>query len=171
MNTSGSDLTGIYVGLAADLDVGIAGNDRAGYDAARRLTYVYETGTVTNPNYYGMTALSAELSGHAAWSAANATSDTGQALLYQRLATLGTVPTNASDVRSIIGTGPHTIVAGRNVRVLFALVAGASLSELQANTDAALAIRFNLSPTVISIRDVPDDQGGHVTLRWNLAEV
>lgn len=165
-NTSGSDLTGLYVGLAADLDVGSANNDRAGYDDSRKLSYVYEATGGTNPNYYGITPLNSTVSGHAAW-INGAESDSANSALYQRMTTFGTIPPQTADFRSIIGTGPHAIPAGRSLRVMFAIVAGTTLTDLQATADVAHAVQFKPQATILSVRDVPNDQGGHVTIRWS----
>jgi hypothetical protein len=75
------------------------------------------------------------------------------------------------DYRELVGTGAYTIPAGGSVRVMFALVAGSNFIELQATADAARAVQFRPNPTILSARDVPNDQGGHVTLRWNASSL
>ncbi|MDP2207837.1 MAG: LamG-like jellyroll fold domain-containing protein [Bacteroidota bacterium] len=170
VNTSGTDITGIYVGLAADFDVGGVYNNLTGYDASRELTYTYEYGGTTNPYYYGITALGAPVSGHYVWTAGGEPEFSDSAY-YQRLKTFRTPPTSQGDVRSILGTGPYTITAGRSVRAVFAMVVGSNLAELQLNADAARAIQFKENPTIISVRDIPNDQGGTVFVRWNASSL
>ena len=137
-NTSGSNLTGIYVGLAMDWDVGNAGNNLGGYDAGRKLSYVYETDGATNSNYYGTAVLIGDVSGHTIWQASGGEGDDD--VLYGRITNFNEIPTTVGDQRSILSVGPYDIPAGGNARAMFAVLGGTDLADLQANTDAAAAV-------------------------------
>ena len=163
-NTSGTALSGLYVGLGLDLDVGNPSNNLCAYDAARSLAYAYEADGTTNPYYYGVAAVMGTISGYAF--PAPGTVPT-EADYYQSLTTSGGAPTATGDQRVVLGCGPYNIPVAGSARVMFAMVTGTNLVDLQTNADAAHAVQFRPNPTISSIRDVPNDQGGHVTLRWN----
>ena len=167
-NTGEAGLDNIYVGIAADLDVGVYSSDLGGCDTGRGLSYIYEKNGATNPNYYGIVAVSSHMSGYGFWSVGV---PEAESVYYRGLTTPGVFPSYTSDYRSILGTGPYGIPAGRSVRVMFALVAGTSLSDLQANADEARGIRIQPNPSILSVRDVPGDQGGKVFVNWTASSL
>ena len=137
-NTSGTDLTGIYVGSAMDWDIGTSG-DLGGFESESGLTYMYEAGEApSNSNYYGVSALSGEVSGQALW--ANSVEGESESAYYNRLTTVSAVPTTPGDFRAGVGTGPYDIAAGESVTVRFAVAGGGTLDELTTNVEAAQAI-------------------------------
>jgi hypothetical protein len=171
LNTSGSEISGIYIGLAADFDVGDAPLNLPGYDVARGLVYTYQAVNMSNPFLYGMLPLTGTASGIGAWVGSPQLDQTDTAF-YNCLTNFTTIPVSPpGDYREIVGTGAYNIPVGGSVRVMFALVAGTNLTELQATADAARSVLFRPQPTILSVRDVPNDQGGHVTLRWNASSL
>ena len=169
INNSGSDLNGIYIGLTMDWDVGSPGNNLGEYDTDRNLSYVYESDEITNPNYYGVVALTSEVSGHTIWSIGG--DDNFDSVLYSRMTAFGESPTTPADQRTIISVGPYNIPASRSVRAMFALLGGTDLTDLQTNADAALEVEFQPNPFILSVNDVPYDQGGHVTVKWSASSL
>lgn len=140
LNNSGSDLTGIYIGLAMDWDVGTYSNNLGGYDAQRKLNYIYEVEEgQSNSNYYGMTALSGDISGQLVWSWMDESiADEGSpAFLFESMTSIGGVYSDTTDLRAILATGPYDIAAGSSVRAAYAILAGTDLIDLQANADVA----------------------------------
>ena len=171
MNTSGAQLNDISVGLVADMDVGNAPDDLCNYDAERGLLYTYEIGGANNSNYYGLLPLTGSVTGYAAW-VNGVDPDQSDSALYYRLRNSVPVPSwPPGDYRQMMGTGPYNIPSGGSVRVMFALVAGENLGALQAGADAARAVQFRSNPTILSVKDVPGDQGGKVTVRWNASSL
>jgi len=142
-NTTPIARMGIYVGLALDWDVGRFSNNLGGYDAGRKLSYVFQPAGGTNPNYYGVAALLGQVSGHIY------TAGTfNDSLVYAQMASFENAPTDTSDVRTMLSVGPYNIPAGSSVRAVFAILGGASLADLQANADAARAVPLGAAPTV-----------------------
>jgi hypothetical protein len=136
-NVSAATLTGVYVGLFADFDVGTAfATNLAGYNATNRLLYVWDP-SAGNPGYYGMAALGgAAVSG---WEFdVGAGSNPGEDDLYNAMTNGGIPdPTTGADRRTVLGTGPYTLRANESVVVAFAFVAGSSLAAITANAAAA----------------------------------
>ena len=179
INNSGSDLTGIYVGLVMDWDVGDASTNLGGYDGSRKLSYMYETdvspssnsihfedperfgivkkvsgtnGTkeVTNPNYYGVSVLLGEASGHTIWQSRNYSDNDD--FYYVCMTTFNDIPTEPWDMFAILSAGPYDIPAGNSVRVVFAVLGGTDLTDLQANAEAAAsAINQPLSSVTFQV--------------------
>ena len=171
INNSGSDLNGIYIGLATDWDVGDPPTNLGGYDVDRKFSYIYEQDGVNNPNYYGVVALTGEISGHTSWVLGSG-SDSDDYELYNRMITSNDESLEyPGDQRTIISVGPYNIPASGSVRAMFALLGGTDLTDLQTNADAALAIEFQPNPFVLSVKDVPYDQGGHVTVKWSASSL
>lgn len=140
-NTSLADLTGLYVGLNMDLDVSLNANvDRGGYDAARRLSYIYENGGASNPNYYGVVALNGTISGQSIYQNGIVHDDQDSAMF--RIMTSGPMPPPGfdTDVRSLIAVGPYNIPRFGVINVQFAVVGGIDLADLQANADRVLSV-------------------------------
>jgi len=192
-NNSGSDLTGLYVGLAMDWDIGSAANNLGGYDSDRKLSYLYEadvaaktnpgdmrnlsvgennktsdyltkTAALVNSNYYGVSLLSGQISGHTIWSASGGEGD--DAVLYGRMTSFGELPTESSDIRSVISGGPYHIPAGGHVRVVYAVLGGTDLVDLQANAEAAaraFSPQFSRITTGVIVNDWETSDG----CSWN----
>ncbi|TFB13645.1 T9SS type A sorting domain-containing protein [Candidatus Marinimicrobia bacterium MT.SAG.4] len=167
-NESGSDLTGIYVGMAHDWDVGGFADDMGGFDATRGLGYAYSTDPNDNQNYYGTAVLSGPVSGYMVINGGGTPDD----VLFTAATTFPPIPASPADVRNFISTGPYDIPAGGSVRAVFALIGGTDLADLQANADAALSVDLSAaSPVILSSIDVPNDEGGKVALNWTASSL
>jgi len=133
INTTGTDINGLYIGEFADWDIGDYSLNRGGYDEGRNLAYQYEYGSPNDSNYYGIVALSG-LNG--------ATVTTGSSVSRQRLFEFmstfnNEVLTTNGDYRMFIGSGPLNISVNDSVDVGFAFAAGENLEDLKANADLA----------------------------------
>ncbi len=128
-NTSPAPIWGLYVGLAADWDVGAAPNNLAGYDADQSLSYTYEVNGGANPYYYGATILSHPVSGHSASS--GGAGDDSQS--YIELTTFAELPVEATDVRSTLGCGPFDLAVDETIVVKYAMLGGDDLADLISN--------------------------------------
>lgn len=143
-------LNGLYVGLCADWDIGadVVNNDTVGFDAARRLSYISDTGSF--PGIFGIQLLSHPLSGARAIqnqafiypNIADPTLDPGfededkYAFLTDLTFTSSPVP---DDVSHLVAAGPFNLAANGEVRVAFAMLAGDTLPDLQAQATSAQA--------------------------------
>ena len=132
-NTTDAELSEIYVGVFADWDVGSATANLGGYDEETQLLYVFDDGGA--PNYYGVAALDADVSGYEL-DAGGGTNPT-EIDLWAALTNEGLIPTTPDDRRTVIGSGPYTIPAGEDVIVRFAFVGGEDLDGIIASAAAA----------------------------------
>jgi hypothetical protein len=133
-NRGTTDMTDVYVGLFADLDVGDFTRNLADFDDATDLLYVWDD-TATNPNYYGMAALGvtdhpgADVSGYEFFDEAPT-----ETWLYYALTNGGwTSPPPVEDQRTVLGTGPYDIPAEGSIVTKFAFVAGLDEADIIAN--------------------------------------
>ncbi len=137
MKSSSGIKEGLYAGLFVDLDVGkdLYNQNLGGVDLERNLIYQYLDGGDPDPNYYGAVALDG----------VSGSRITGKGhSLYIRDSSFRWISsindeeiTEPGDGRIWIGSGPYTIHEDESIQVCFALVAGTSLDELQANADLA----------------------------------
>jgi len=142
-NGAATTLSSYYAGIFCDFDIDDSSQNRGAVDASRRLTYMYPDG---GGDYYGI-ALREPATARNLTLISNPTqvypngyiSDT---IKYRLLnATMSTQTTaTADDWSALTSAGPASIPAGADAVYLFALVWGESLADLQANTDAALAV-------------------------------
>jgi hypothetical protein len=143
LNQTSAMLSGVYAGIFADWDVGIANHDLAGYDASRQLSYIYEADRLTNTYFYGMSLLKGIVSGH------RVDMDViPEDTVFASMQNIYPVPRDTTDYRPLLSTGPYNIAAGKSIRVVYALAAGSDLLDLQTNIDAARAINLNRKPVV-----------------------
>ncbi len=147
--TAASALSGLFVGLYTDWDVGDYADDTAGYDAARKLGFMQsETG---DPSVYGIQLLSHPASGYRAVDNAVYLTPSGflDADKFSFCSGFQTVTSDRpADWSNMISCGPFNLAANGAVRIAFALLAGATLTDLQEQADQAQA-RWNagiLSP-------------------------
>ncbi|MEP7145804.1 MAG: S8 family serine peptidase, partial [bacterium] len=148
-NTTSSAINNFYVGLFSDWDVGEMGAlNKADWDATNQLGYVWRNDN--NPGtYVGISLLSAGNVNY--WAIDNDNAVPGNpwgiydgytdAEKFQSISSgIGRQqaggPTGR-DVANVISGGPYTIPAGSEITVVYALLAGTSLSDLQANCIAA----------------------------------
>jgi len=158
-NTTGAAVTNFYAGLFGDWDIGASGAlNRASWDAANQLGYVWRTdnnpGTyagvallsATNPSYWAIDN-EQNIAGNP-WNIYDGFSDPEKyESLTSGIGRMDAGGTSGRDVANIVGSGPYTIDAGSEITITFALVAGTSLADLQANTVAA-KLKYN---TVLGI--------------------
>ncbi len=156
-NITTSAISNIYFGQFADWDVGVNNflNNRGGYDASRNLLYMFEFGSNPNDvNFYGIKAL--QPASGARLIVNSQTLVFTPATVFDALSNFngpGPQPiTSSADYWSFIGSGPFTLGAETSVTVGFAWVGGTSLTDLQANADAAQAAWDNF---VVSVEDEP----------------
>jgi hypothetical protein len=156
-NTTTATISNIYFGQFADWDVGVNNflNNRGGYDGSRNLIYMFEFGSNLNDvNFYGIKTLQSASGARLIVNDQNLVFTA--ATVFDALSNFNgpgpqPVTTNA-DYWSFIGSGPFTLAAGASVTIGFAWVGGASLTDLQANADAAQAAWNNF---VVSVEDEP----------------
>jgi hypothetical protein len=172
-NTSAAELNGLYVGLFADWDVGVAnyGLNRGGYDASRKLVYQYENGGTVDSRYYGFVALNGLAGARVtANSAFGAGSGPVRDSIFHWMSTFFDEPILANgDMRSIIGSGPYDVAIGASITVSFAIVAGTNLSDLQTNSDAAIN-KYNSTIIPVELTTFSAlTTNASVTLQWRTA--
>ena len=141
-NNSGSTIIGLYAGVCADWDVGLANYllNQGGYDPARNLAYQYENGGAADTRYYGFVAFNGLAGARVTTNSAFGTGGSGPVRdsVFHWISTFLNEPiTTNGDYRSFIGAGPYNLGNGESVKVGFVVVAGTNLADLQANTDAA----------------------------------
>jgi len=150
-NTTAIAKTGIYVGLAMDWDVGADHNKNlGGYDAGRKLSYMFEDSGKTNNKFYGAAVLLGKISGHTYNVPYYFSPNDYDSQYYYAMQSIQNPPTSSGDYRPMISVGPYDILAGGNIRIVFAVLGGDDLANLQANADAARAISLNLRPVVVN---------------------
>ncbi len=160
-NVSGATLANFYAGLFMDWDVysnsltnppSYFENNKTNFDAARGLAYAwYDTAGPTV--YCGVVALEGAASFRALFNSFSL--DLSRAAKWAWLAGGIVGDTTLGDVHSVVSSGPFTIDTGATRRVGFALVAGNSLADLQANADAAIAKWTQIK----TLTDVPTGPG------------
>jgi serine protease len=182
-NPSAQPLSNLYAGLYADWDIGGAITNKADWDAARRLGYAYSNepdsafagirllAPATAQPTYRAIDFDASLPGNP-WGA----SDTFTLGEKWRALSRGVSRTQAglgrgSDVATVHGAGPFTLAPNDSVTVVFALVAGNNLPDLQAASDAAAAQyqqvvlgQAELLPTRTPRAPFPNPTTGRLTL-------
>ncbi|KPL13869.1 MAG: hypothetical protein AMS26_12780 [Bacteroides sp. SM23_62] len=158
VNTNTELLNGIYIALFMDWDVGDYNLNLAGYDATRQLSYMFESGEVTNPYHYGVALLTGEVSGHTI-----SPNFADNSELFNQMHEIAALPSDPSEYNALLTTDPYDIPAGDAVRVVFAILGGDSESDLQSNADAAHAVNLNRVPVVENtIEDQTLAVGGYI---------
>lgn len=140
-NTGSTDIPAAYPGIFMDWDVGgaVYASNLAAVDDASELLYVWDP-TGATANYFGGAVVGDEEL--EAWRyvipyPAAAGQPQSRADLFQGLSMDSTLTNVAKDQRAVIGSGSVAIPAGQTVVVSFALAAGSSLTDLQANIASA----------------------------------
>lgn len=158
----------IFVGIFADWDVGAANYllNRGGYDPSKHMAYMYENGGANDPAYYGIVGLTG-------WSGARVTTAGASASIrdssYAWMTTFLNEPITANgDYRMWVGAGPFSLPANAEVVTGFALVAGATLADLQANAAAAHQKWMSLVPVELTSFTAKQN-GSSVNLNWTTA--
>jgi serine protease len=148
-NTGSGDISNLFAGIYADWDIGAVVDNKAEYDAARKMGYAYNTGT---PTYY--TAIKQltpganncySLDNDGANSSINIYNGFGKDEKFYSLSTSrpsGGQTGAGNDVSHTVASGPHTIAIGDSIIVAFAIIAGEDLNSIQASADAA-QVKYN----------------------------
>jgi hypothetical protein len=141
----------IVIGVYFDWDLGNSRDDVGDYDADRALGYIYSSDAPSSI-HVGTAVLS---TGGATSYRVYDVNNEGHLDYWNKYTTLteGFLQTSAGpgDMRYYLATGPFTLpLAGQNnIEVAFAILAGDSLADLQANATAAQA-KYN---TIVAIED------------------
>ncbi|MCH8837992.1 MAG: hypothetical protein IIA60_09375, partial [Candidatus Marinimicrobia bacterium] len=174
-NISGGALTGVYVALFMDWDVGDWSINLGGYDDSRDLIYTFEDQSAQvppaekspsplEPDELDVRKHNSKMAGNLSTTAAQNLKYYGtvvlqgqvtgrsvgaigssDAALLGHLNVLAGTPTVPTDMRSIHVVGAGDIPNGGTVQVAFAVLGGNDLADLQANADAAQAA-FDATP-------------------------
>ncbi len=191
-NTGASTLSTLYAGIFADWDIDAStfGENRANYDAALKMGYVFYT--ANGGKYCGIKLLT-NTAPPVHYAIDNVTGGaggidpvTGQFDTNEKYTTLSTnrpqagVAGNGADVLDVMSSGPFTIAAGDSVIVAFALLAGDNLADLQVSAADAqvqydnqvpLGISMTTSPNAPTMSDVfPNPTNGNTAIAFNLPE-
>jgi serine protease len=161
-NVSGSLFSNFYAGIFMDWDVfsNSLTNpstyfelNRTDFDASRGMAYAwYDT---SGPRVYcAVVALEGAASYRALFN--SLTIDLSRAAKWGWISGGVVRDTSLGDIHAVVSSGPFTIVDGASRRVGFALVAGNSLADLQANADAAIA-KWALIKTLTDVPATPGE--------------
>jgi hypothetical protein len=144
-NNNVSPLSTLYAGIFADWDILNASFNKADYDSSNRMAYVYSTQAA--PIYCGIKVLSPtnvivnsidNLGGGAG--GIDITDGYTTAEKYQSLSTnrfqAGTA-SNGNDVAQVVSCGPFSMAPDDSAIVVFALIAGDNLIDIQTSAQAA----------------------------------
>lgn len=145
-NVSGAQIAGFYAGLFLDWDVHEAtglvnaasyfDSNRVAFDAARGMGYAWYDTSASTP-HCGVVALDGAAGFRGLRNSLSI--DLSDAAKWSWLSGGIVEDTSKGDVHMALSSGPFTIDQNLSKKVAFALVAGNSLAELQANADAAIA--------------------------------
>ncbi len=145
----------LYAGMFADWDVGGNGfyeENLGGFDLSRNMAYQYLKDGDPDPSYYGIVALEG-VSGTRIRNQPYFLGIRDSSLVW--MSTINeTEPEEPDDLKTWIGSGPFAIGENESLQVSFAIVAGANLTELQANADLA-AQKYLELPDYTSIKENP----------------
>jgi serine protease len=142
-NNSATNYNSLYIGLYADWDIpppNYATNVE-GFDAPRRLCWAHDTqpGGV----FAGIKVLTP---GGINYYAFNNNGSNGSVSIYdgftkqekyQTMSSLSRLASDTTDISMMISSGPFSVAVGDSVHIAFALLAGDSLTQLQATADSA----------------------------------
>jgi serine protease len=186
-NTSASSLSSVYAGIFSDWDIDAAtyGMNKADFDAANKMGYVWYTGS--GGKYCGIKLLT-NTAPVVHYAIDNISGGNGGINIFDGYATnekYTSLSTNRAqaggtgsgfDVCDVVSSGPFTIGAGDSVKVAFALIAGDDLADLQASAVDAQTMYDNLPLNSIENTDVnasmlqlfPNPSYGQTEIRYTI---
>ncbi|MCE3279438.1 MAG: Subtilisin-like serine protease [Bacteroidetes bacterium] len=189
-NTGTSTLNNLYAGIFADWDIDAAtfGSNRASFDAANKMGYVFYTGAAGK--YCGIKLLTntAGVKHYAidnvAGGAGGVDLNTGGYQISEKYTTLSTNRSDAGvggtgvDVCDVVSSGPFVISGGDSVKVAFALIAGDSLTDLQTSAVNAQVMYDGMQPVTVNeisnndhrILIYPNPAAGRSIIELNIPE-
>ncbi len=161
-NTGLTALSNLYAGLFTDWDIIDYATNKAGFDASRKMGYVH---SMNNDTIYGAVKVlsvdtgvnySIDLDG-----SGGVNPNSGGFDASEKYITLSTYRNTAggvtgADVAHVVSSGSFSLNSGQKVSVAFAIIAGDSLSDIQASADAA-QIRYVTDAIGISETEQNDD--------------
>ena len=159
-NENPTALNGVYIALFTDWDVGDARFDLGGYDAARKLNFIYEENGVNNSNYYGTSLLLGDLSGNAFHA------DYDDSIRFYQMFSFEPPSIQAEDQFTMIASGPYNIAPNEAIRVVFAIIGGTDLADIRTNADAASNVNLNRRPAQIAPLNGSTGISINPTLTW-----
>jgi subtilisin family serine protease len=147
-NTGLSTLNNVFVGIFADWDIDSPLQNKAAYDPTRKMGYVYSL--ANDSTFAGIKVLSSDPGNNYSLDldgSGGVDANGGGFITSEKYTTLSTSRSTAGgvtgkDVAHVVSTGGFSINPGQNVVAAFAIIAGDSLTDLQASADAA-QIRFD----------------------------
>lgn len=165
-NNGSTTLNNLYAGIFADWDIDAtsASMNKANYDAATKMGYIYST--QTGGKYAGIKLLTNTAApvcynvdnvagGGGGVDINDATDYFSTANKYTTLSTnrytAGAADADGEDVIGIMSSGPFTIAAGDSAKVAFALIAGDDLTDIKKSADSA-QVHYN-PPIVTGINE------------------
>ncbi|MFZ9846615.1 MAG: S8 family serine peptidase [Flavobacteriales bacterium] len=138
INSSGSNLDSVYVGLYSDWEIGGGQYNVAAFDTTNKIGYAFDAtntfvGTKCITGKYNVSHYAFDNSGsNSSYNlyAAGLTDAIAHAALTNGDArNVAGLPSGA-DVSDLVGSGPYSIANGDSIKIAFALVAGKSLNDL-----------------------------------------
>jgi hypothetical protein len=157
INNTAFDITNIFFGVFADWDVGGTNYllNRGGYDPERNMLYQYENGGAVDPNYYGIlpvNVLPNTVKGTVDKDIVFTTLEQLRLDIFYLMTSTDFTPiTEDGDYRTYLSTGPYTISVGDSLTLDYAFLAGADLSDLQDNADAAIIYWQNVTEIEVEV--------------------
>jgi len=178
-NSSIIPYSNLYAGIFADCDIQNYNNNRIDQDLSLKMGYTYCTDpggvyvgikllTAGGFNNYGIDNISGGSGGVDIY---NGYSDAGKfTTLSTSRPTAGGIGTG-NEVIDVVGNGPFSLAAGDSIRVAFALIAGNTLTDIQASAqqaqikyDLATAVKENMEALIVSARAYPNPTNDKIIL-------
>jgi len=148
-NKNAYALSGIYTGLYADWDIDGSSTNRAEYDSDTKTGYCYSS---SGSHYAGLSLISAGTAVHYAF---DNTGENGSINISDGFTTnekyialktnrnLAGVSGYGNDVSQMLSSGPLTLAANDSAVIVFALLAGDHLGDIQSSATAAHQAYFH----------------------------
>ncbi len=189
-NTGGTSLSNMYAGIFADWDIDATtyGQNKADYDAANKMGYVWYT--AAGGKYCGIKLLTNSAPA-VHYAIDNTNGGSGGVNMYdgwdtqEKYTTLSTNRQQAglvgqgNDVCDVMSSGPFTVPAGDSVTVAFALIAGDDLIDLQNSavdaqnmydTNGPLGVTSHYADNATQFNAFPNPTSGATDIRYMIAE-
>ncbi len=189
-NTGGTTLSNMYAGIFADWDIDATtyGQNKADYDAANKMGYVWYT--AAGGKYCGIKLLT-NTAPAVHYAIDNTNGGSGGVNMYdgwdtqEKYTTLSTNRQQAglvgqgNDVCDVMSSGPFTVPAGDSVTVAFALLAGDDLVDLQNSavdaqnmydTNGPLGVTTHYADDATQFNAFPNPTSGMTDIRYMIAE-
>ena len=159
-NQGNAALNNFHFGFLFDWDLGTAAANFTEYDAARKLGYAYDSGANSVKTYVGMTLINGgDIHYRAIYNDQNHSSNPPWGIYdgytdaekWESLSGGVTITkAGAADVSFTLASGPHAIAAKGKLELVFAILAGDNLQDLQLNADNAKKLWNDLFNTAVA---------------------